>query len=83
MVAELEHGVGKRRTAWRFIASVEQEENFVDNEHQATHAKECAVNLELRKIGDGILALTDRGPINSGSTGKPKACYYEMKGDYY
>ena len=34
MVAEREHG--NRRAAWRLVASVEQKENFVDNEQPAT-----------------------------------------------
>ena len=83
MVAE--HGVGKRRTAWRFIASVEQKENFVDNEQPATYATEYVVKVEAEspEVRDGIFELINKNVIALASTGESKESYSKMKDDHY
>ena len=84
MVAELEHGVGKRRTAWRFIASAEQKENFVDNEQPATYATEyvAKVEAEFPEVRDGIFELMDKNFIALASTGDSKELFSKMKGSH-
>ena len=93
MVAERGHApepsaekvVGGRSGAWRFIASVEQKENFKGNEQLTEYATEHVVKVgtELPGVRDGILALMDENLFPSASTREPKAFYYEKKGDYY
>ena len=72
MVAE--RGVGTRRLAWRFIASVEQKERTKAHEQQAADARKYAA-----KVCDGILTLIDEDLILSASTGEPKVFYYKTE----
>ena len=40
-------------------------------------------DIELQKIGDGIIALTDKNPVPSAIAGESKIVYYMMNDDYY
>ena len=61
-----------RRVVRRVINRVKQKEKTKGNEQEATHAKGCAVNLEieLQMVCDGILALMDESLIHSASAGE-------------
>ena len=76
------YAVGTRRAAWRFIASVEQNENFVDNEKLATYATEYVVKVEAEslEVCDGIFELMDKNVVALASTGESKELYSKMKG---
>ena len=79
MVAE--RGVGTRRLAWHFIASVEQKERTKAREQQADDAKEYifALEGELQRTYAGILTLIDEDLVLSANTGEPKVFYYKAE----
>ena len=71
------NAVGRRRPAWRIVASVEHERETKGNEQQTAHVRECAVKLEanFQKFCDGILALMDENLVPSASAGESKVLY--------
>ena len=69
--------VDARRTAWRTMTSVEQQENVRCHEQSATHATEhvAKAGTELRGIRDGTFAPMDTNLNPAASTGELKVFY--------
>ncbi|KAL6762835.1 14-3-3 protein [Haematococcus lacustris] len=77
--------IGARRTSWRTISSIEQEEESKGNGDYVqiirTYGK--LVEKELDDICTSILQLLDEHLIPTASTGESKVFYLKMKGDYH
>ncbi|CAN8072792.1 unnamed protein product [Agarophyton chilense] len=77
--------IGSRRASWRIISSIEQKEESMGHEKNASVNQEYRVSIEkeLNQICDDILNLLDKNLIPSAQSGESKVFYYKMKGDYH
>lgn len=74
-----------RRSSWRTISSIEQEEKNKGNEQSVAEIQKYRQKLEceLSNICNDILTILDKHLIPSATTGESKVFYYRMKGDYW
>ncbi|KAI0566540.1 14-3-3 protein-like protein [Gracilaria domingensis] len=77
--------IGSRRASWRIISSIEQKEESMGHEKNASVNQEYRVSIEkeLNQICEDILNLLDKNLIPSAQSGESKVFYYKMKGDYH
>lgn len=77
--------IGSRRASWRIISSIEQKEEAMGHEKNATVNQEYrhSIENELNQICTDILKLLDNNLIPSAKSGESKVFYYKMKGDYH
>lgn len=77
--------IGSRRAAWRIISSIEQKEEHIGHEKNASVNKEYRqrIEQELGQICRDILGILDEHLIPSSKTGESEVFYFKMKGDYY
>ncbi|OMJ76102.1 hypothetical protein SteCoe_24605 [Stentor coeruleus] len=77
--------VGKRRTSWRVLKSIEQKESRRGNEENKTRAANYKekVEAELRSYCGEILRIIDNELIPKSTSEESKVFFIKMKGDYY
>ncbi|PXF48090.1 14-3-3-like protein [Gracilariopsis chorda] len=77
--------IGSLRASWRIISSIEQKEESMGHDKNASTNQEYRMSIEkeLNKICEDILNLLDNNLIPSAKSGESKVFYYKMKGDYH
>ncbi|XP_054812259.1 14-3-3-like protein D isoform X2 [Prosopis cineraria] len=77
--------VGARRTSWRILSSLAQNEESKGNEQSAKLIRDymCKVESEISNICSDIMILLDEHLIPSTNVAESSVFYYKMKGDYY
>ncbi|EPZ32100.1 14-3-3 protein [Rozella allomycis CSF55] len=77
--------IGSRRASWRIVSSIEQKEEFKENEENVKRIRVYRekIEKELASICNDILNVLDKHLIPHAGTAESKVFYHKMKGDYY
>lgn len=85
LAVSFKQAVGQRRSSWRIVCRVEQDEQAKGNHMSTASARSYRKKIEgeLTRLCQTILALLSDKLIPGATTAEAKVSFYKAQGDYY